>query len=279
MNEPHVYKHSHLQIIIWTLIFGLLLAFIFFPIDLNGGYQLIPAAVIVLVMVIFVLSLTQKTIISEDEISSQTLFGTKTLRWSEITRVSGRGHAIKLHNFDGDVTVVPSSNLPRYEEIIEWIGNKRPDLFNPQEYTELKSGSFPLLAGLTLLILLLGLFAGAGLLIYTSPDSATVIIAPLLIFLIIIVVVAGTIAFRPRSLTLDGKSMTIRYLFREKTLLADEIQNIQFTYRQTRNGKIFFILLQLVNRKSLRLSGLNPNLPVVYLVLKNWHGNNTFSIK
>lgn len=274
MNEPRVYKHSPLQIIVLILVFGFLMAAIFSTTDLNGGYLLIPAAVIVLVMVISVLSLTQKTIISEDEISSQTLFGTKTLRWSEITRVSGRGHAIKLHNFDGDVTVVPSSNLPRYEEIIEWIGNKRPDLFNPQEYTELKSGSFPLLAGLTLLILLLGMFAGAGLLIYTSPDSMAVIITPLLIFLIIIVVVAGTIAFRPRSLTLDGKSMTIRYLFREKNLLADEIQNVQFTYRQTRNGKIFFILLQLANRKSLRLSGLNPNLPVVYLVLKNWHKQN-----
>lgn len=274
MNEPRVYKHSPLQIIVLILVFGFLMAAIFSTTDLNGGYLLIPVAVIMLVMVISVLSLTQKTIISEDEISSQTLFGTKTLRWSEITRVSGRGHAIKLHNFDGDVTVVPSSNLPRYEEIIEWIGNKRPDLFNPQEYTELKSGSFPLLAGLTLLILLLGMFAGAGLLIYTSPDSAAVIITPLLIFLIIIVVAAGTIAFRPRSLTLDGKSMTIRYLFREKNLLADEIQNVQFTYRQTRNGKIFFILLQLANRKSLRLSGLNPNLPVVYLVLKNWHKQN-----
>ncbi|HMV96560.1 MAG TPA: hypothetical protein PKE48_09680, partial [Anaerolineales bacterium] len=182
-----------------------------------------------------------------------------------------------LHNFDGDVTVAPSPNLPRYEEVIEIIGNKRPDLFNPREYDELKSGSFFLLAGLAFLVLFLSMIAGVGYFLYSSPDTArlgSVIFAPLIVLFIVMVVFAGTIVFRPRSLTLDGKSMTIKYLFREKTLLADEIRSVQFAYQQSRNGKIFFVLLHLVNRKSLRLSGLNPNLPVVYLVLKNWHQQN-----
>ncbi len=277
MNEPRVYKHSPIQFIILIVVMGFVFAAMFFNLDWNTPSILFPISLIILIAVAGLVAATQKTILSDDEISSQSLFGMKTLRWSEITRVSGRGYVIKLHNFDGDVTVAPSPNLPRYEEVIEIIGNKRPDLFNPREYDELKSGSFFLLAGLAFLVLFLSMIAGVGYFLYSSPDTArlgSVIFAPLIVLFIVMVVFAGTIVFRPRSLTLDGKSMTIKYLFREKTLLADEIRSVQFAYQQSRNGKIFFVLLHLVNRKSLRLSGLNPNLPVVYLVLKNWHQQN-----
>ena len=278
MNEPRIYKHSFALTVIILVMLVLIFAALSFGGDWNGVTSLIALSIFVLIITIFVVTMTQKTIISDDEISSQSLFGIKTLHWSEITRVSGRGDSIKLHNFDGDVTVAPSPGLPRYEEVIEIIGNKRPDLFNPREYDELKSGSFFLLAGLAFLVLFLSMIAGVGYFLYSSPDTArlgSVIFAPLIVLFIVMVVFAGTIAFRPRSLTLDGKSMTIKYLFREKTLLADEIRSVQFAYQQSRNGKIFFVLLHLVNRKSLRLSGLNPNLPVVYLVLKNWHQQNS----
>lgn len=278
MNEPRIYKHSFALTVIILVMLVLIFAALSFGGDWNGVTSLIALSIFVLIITIFVVTMTQKTIISDDEISSQSLFGIKTLHWSEITRVSGRGDSIKLHNFDGDVTVAPSPNLPRYEEVIEIIGNKRPDLFNPREYDELKSGSFFLLAGLAFLVLFLSMIAGVGYFLYSSPDTArlgSVIFAPLIVLFIVMVVFAGTIVFRPRSLTLDGKSMTIKYLFREKTLLADEIRSVQFAYQQSRNGKIFFVLLHLVNRKSLRLSGLNPNLPVVYLVLKNWHQQNS----
>lgn len=277
MNEPRIYKHSFALTVIILVMLVLIFAALSFGGDWNGVTSLIALSIFVLIITIFVVTMTQKTIISDDEISSQSLFGIKTLHWSEITRVSGRGDSIKLHNFDGDVTVAPSPGLPRYEEVIEIIGNKRPDLFNPREYDELKSGSFFLLASLAFLVLFLSMIAGVGYFLYSSPDTArlgSVIFAPLIVLFIVMVVFAGTIVFRPRSLTLDGKSMTIKYLFREKTLLADEIRSVQFAYQQSRNGKIFFVLLHLVNRKSLRLSGLNPNLPVVYLVLKNWHQQN-----
>jgi len=274
MNEPRVYKHSPFQFVVLILMFGFILVAMFFNMDLGDGSMLIPVAILLLVVIISITSLTQKTIISEDEISSQSLLGTKTLRWSEINRVSGRGYSIKLHNLDGDITVVPSPNLPGYEEVVESIGNKRPDLFNPREYDELKSGSFPLLAGLIFTVLFVGMFVGFGLLLYNSPDAAPVMIAPLIIFLVIIAVFVGMMFFRPRSLVLDGRSMSIKYFLSEKTLLADEIQSVQFTFQRSRNGKIYFVLLHLVNRKSVRISGLNPSLPVVYLVLKNWHKQN-----
>jgi len=66
-------------------------------------------------------------------------------------------------------------------------------------------------------------------------------------------------------------------LRRQKILLANEIASIDLRFTQTRNGKNYFIAVNLVNRKTIRVSGLSPNLPVVYLVLKNWHKQNTIS--
>ncbi|MEW5941829.1 MAG: hypothetical protein AB1750_19370 [Chloroflexota bacterium] len=275
MNEPRVYKHSPFQFVVLILVFGIAFAVMLFSFRWDDATVLIPIAALLLIAVVSVISLMQKTVVSEDEISSQTLLGTKTLRWTEINRVSGRGHTIKLHNFDGDVTVVPNPNLPRYEEVIEWIGNKRPDLFNPQEFDELKNGMFFLLPGLIFLVLFIATFLVFGVLVYSSPESSTVMVAPLIVLFIILVVFVGMAFSQPRSVTLDGKSMVIKYLFGGKTLLADEIQSIQFTFQQSRNGRIYFVLLHLANRKKVRISRLKPSLPVAYLVLKNWHKQNT----
>ena len=46
------------------------------------------------------------------------------------------------------------------------------------------------------------------------------------------------------------------------------------SYQQSRNGKIYFIVLNLTDRKPIRVSGLIPSLPIVYLTLKNWLNKN-----
>jgi hypothetical protein len=79
----------------------------------------------------------------------------------------------------------------------------------------------------------------------------------------------------PQSLMLEGKSLFVKYLFSEKKLLADEIASVELRFTQTRNGKNYFVLLAQTNKKSLRILGLKPSLPIAYLVLKNWHKMNS----
>jgi hypothetical protein len=78
----------------------------------------------------------------------------------------------------------------------------------------------------------------------------------------------------PQSLTLEGKSLRVKYLFKEKTLLADEIESVDLRFSQSRNGKSYFILITQKDKKSLRISGLGLGLPIIYLTLKNWHKKN-----
>jgi hypothetical protein len=265
LNGPRTYRNSPYQIGLIVLVFAILGVGLLAAIKPSDYLYLIPAAGffgIVLLLILY--SMTTKTILSENEISSQTLLGTKTLAWNEITRISGSGNGIKLHNNFGDVTISPRPNLPGYDEIVNWIGVKRPDLFSPTEYHLMSrtwlNTLFPLLFGL--------LFIGAGLFTFTQSSDG---LFPLLMFSIIGIVFVGMIFATPQSITLDGKSLLIKYLSSQKSLLAEEIASVDLRYTQTRNGKNYFITVSLTNKKSLRISGLSPSLPIVYLVLKNWH--------
>ena len=115
------------------------------------------------------------------------------------------------------------------------------------------------------------LVIGLGAFLATKSSDGIFI---LFLFLIVGIVIILVSLSSPQSLTFDGKSILVRYLFNQKTLLADEIQSVELRYQRTRNGKIYFIMLNLTSRKSMRLSGLSPSLPIVYLTLKNWHKKN-----
>jgi hypothetical protein len=271
MNEPRVYRHSIIQLVFALLLLAVLGVVLLIIIIQTNRPLLIPFIIFygVIFLSIFY-SMTLKTIISADEISSQTILGVKTLRLSEISRVSGSGNSLKLHNLGGDVTVAPSEQLPDYEEVVEWIGAKRLDLFNPQEHGNMTKNLeygliLPLIAlftvGIGVFMMPQMYYAGAGIFSFL----------PFIILLIISIVVFGMAFSAPQSLTVGEKSLSIKYLFSQKTVQVDEVQSVELKYQQARNGKVFFVKLNLVGQKPIRLSGLNPSLPIVYLTLKNWH--------
>ncbi|MBV5350438.1 hypothetical protein JZU71_04760, partial [bacterium] len=123
--------------------------------------------------------------------------GGKSLRWSEISRVSGRGYGIKLHNFDGDVAVAPSPQLHGYEEVVEWIGIKRPDLFNPLEYSEMKRGVSTLALIIALVVFLVVGLLVAGTLYFYNTESSMNIFSPLFMIVIIAIVFFGITLSQP----------------------------------------------------------------------------------
>lgn len=273
IDEPRTYRRSPLQFILVMVLLVIFAISFLTTIPRTGYTVLIPLAVFLgIAFVSTFYTMTQKTTISDDGISAQNFLGEKSLRWSEISRVSGRGYGIKLHNSDGDVTVAPGAQLPGYEEVVEWVGIKRPDLFNPLEYNEMKRG-LGYIFGLAVLAMLFifGLVVFVGQFINSADASMTFVL--ILLGILLFAILWMVLSF-PQSLTLDGRSLTLKYIFSEKTLLIDEIASVDFRYSQTRNGKNYFIQITQTSKKKIRISGLNPSLPIVYLVLKNWHGKN-----
>ncbi|MBP6210010.1 MAG: hypothetical protein KA473_11295 [Anaerolineales bacterium] len=275
-NEPRVYRQSSLQVILMIVAFSVLgiglvisMAFVEFQ------YLLLALGVLGVTFTIALYSQTLKTIISDSEISTQSLLGVKSLRWTEISRVTGSGNGIKLHNFDGDVTLAPSTQLPGYEEIVETIGSKRPDLFDPLEYKEMKK-SWPAWATIVIFaIFFIGMILGFIFAFINTPNSSAALFLPAGMSSILLIVFLGVILSAPQAVTLNGNSLLLTYLFKEKTVLADEVSSVSLSFIQTRNGKNYFVQLNQRNKKTLKISSLGPGLPILYLVLKNWHAKNS----
>jgi hypothetical protein len=230
--------------------------------------MLLFALLFIFLFIFLVFKATAQTIISNDEIATKNLLGKKSLSWNEIDHVSGSGYQIKLHNA-GDMTIAPSLQLPGYIEVIEEIGAKRPDLFNPQEYSEMSRG----LGGIIITSLFwFLLIIGLGLNILTTQASDIVI--PFLVFVGFGLIAIGMQVASPYKVTLDGDSIVIGYLFNKKTLSVNEIASINLLFSQTRYGKSYYVMIYLANKAGIRISGLKPSLPISYLVLKNWHNKN-----
>jgi len=270
INEPRTYRHPVFQIVILFVVFGTLAIGLFTSWDKTDFISVLPISAFFVIVFLFSLySLTVKTTISDTEISTQSLLGTRTLNWSEINSVSGWGNAIKLHNMDGDLTVAPSSQLAGYQEVVEFIGSKRPDLFAPQDYSEMSRNWY----GYILLGIIALFVIGTGLFLLTQAGSTGVII--FVFFLILALFIAYVTFSMPKSLNLEGDTLFIKYFFSEKSVRAHEVASINLNYRQTRNGKNYFVGIDLTNKRYTRISGIGPNLPVVFLVLRNWHKKHT----
>lgn len=275
MNEPRVYRNSPV-LLIAVLVLSLFVAgALIFGVGFQGMAFTIPILIVsFLLLAVMFLALSSKIILSDDEITTKSLLGEKTLRWSEIARVSGSGYGIKLHNRDGDVTLSPNSRLPRYEEIIEFIGSKRPDLFSPQEYGELKRGWLSFVQILFMLFILGGVLLGFGFAYVDSSGVSDFDWIAAAVFVLMIVLFLGMLLFAPSRLTLEGNTLTVKYPFRERIVRADEVSFVQMAFTQTRNGRQYYVALHLKGKGNIRFSGLSVGVPIAYLVLKNWHKNN-----
>jgi hypothetical protein len=271
LNEPRTYRHTRFQLVAMVVIFAAAGFILFTSTDSVDMVSVIPVGIIfVAVVCAIILSLSSFATISETEITSGNILGSRTLAWSEINRVSGSGYRIKLHNTDGDVTVSPSAQLPEYEEIVDWISRKRPDLFNSQEFPRM-SRSWVTFLPFILLVLFAGIFAVVAIL-----SSGIWILS--VFFLIVTLMGSVTVFSSPQSITIDGRSLIVKYLTQERTLPADEIKSVEFAEQRSRNGRRYYVVLNLPGNKIIRISSMKPGLPIVYLTLKNWHERNKYRL-
>jgi hypothetical protein len=267
MKEPRVFKQSSFAIFFILIVFIFILGVFFFVMNTSDSLFLIPfLGIFVIMFLVITISLFSKVTISDDEISSQGILGAKTLKWTEIHRVSGRGTMIRLHNFDEDITVSIGSRMPGFQEIVEIIGEKRVDLFKPNEHQEMSRSWLYMLS----FIISGGTLIAAAGFVYFTVDTLDWF-TPLIVALVgLFIIVSGL--FAPQSVSLQDDELQVKYLFSQKMIQKKEISAIHLSYTQGRNGrKNYFIQINYSGNKSIRLNGLNPSLPVAYLVLKNWH--------
>lgn len=265
MNEPRVFKNSAATLILVAFLFVIFVITVTVGAVADPIVMFLVGGVGLLTFLIAFFTVSSKVTISDDEITSQNILGARTLRWTEISRVSGRGNGIKLHS--EEVTVSINPQLPGFEEVVEIIGQKRADLFSAQEFSEMRRGIGSYFGFLMIMLL----FSGIGLFYYTIADFSSESLLSLAFMALFFIIFLWSFLASPQSLTLENNNLQVKYLLGEKNFSANDITGIFFAFNRTRRGgKRYFVAITAKDGKRISLSGLNIGLPVVYLVLKNW---------
>jgi hypothetical protein len=218
-----------------------------------------------IVLVIALFYVTSSVKISSDEITTSGLLGSKSLRWSEIVRVSTRGQTLQLHNYDENVALSIDSQLDEYKEILDIIFNKRPDLFDDRDNTRMAGNWL-----VSMLLVGFGLFVmAASAFLFFASEEFEKIFSLLLFALGVSMIVAWF--FSPRSLTLEGKNLILGYFFKEVSYSADDIHSIGLERKSSRNGYIYFVQINLRSGKKVRPPLFKGGSALTYQILKRWH--------
>ncbi|MFN3490736.1 MAG: hypothetical protein ACK40V_00800 [Anaerolineales bacterium] len=268
MNEPRVYKQPLFSVFLLAIMMMFSCGVIFFVSNtLADLWFIVP--ILGLFGIAFLISLfsyTSKVTITDDEITSSYLFIPRTLRWTEINRASGTGNGIKLHSEDTTISI--NSRLPGIEEIIDIIGQKRADLFSPQEFSKMRRG-----LGSYLSFFVVGiLFAGIIIVFFMMGDFSSDSLLAVAMIGFFLVFFMWTFLSSPQSLTIENNNLRVKYLLGEKNFSANDVASIYFAHTRTgRGGKQYYISLNTRDGKNIRIAEVNIGLPVAYLVLKNWH--------
>jgi len=213
---------------------------------------------------LIVIFLTTSVVISDEEITTRTLLGEKSLKWSEVDRISSERSSIKLMNRDGDTTLRVNSRLDGYAQIFSLLYQKRGDLF---EYRVHNPFSRSVISNIITLII--QLFFGVVsvinlvfLILNKEYSMSQIIFVGLGVF---ITYSLSNWFFSPQNLTINSNSLTIKYFYKNISCSKDEIASISFWKGQA--------IMGLKNKKVIKfsVSGFVQSGFVVYYVLKRWH--------
>ena len=222
-------------------------------------------ALVGIAFVVVLLYATSSVRISSAAITTSRLFGSKTLRWTEIASMSMRGQTLRLHNRDEDVILSIDSQLEDYKEILDIVFSKRPDMVDTSANTVMSGGwlSNVLVPGFGLLII-----AGSVLLFSASENTGKIYS---LLFFALGAFLIGSWLLSPKSITLQDKTLLVTYLFKEASYTAKDIESISLEKTRTRNGYIYFVQVNLTSGKKIKLPTFQQGASLTYQLLKRWH--------
>lgn len=261
--SERVFRHSPVKV---ALIFFGVLFFGFFAFSIGQpDYFLLGITGIVLVVAL--LYATSSVKISSEEITTKGLLGSKSLRWSEIGRISTWSEILRLHSRDEDLTLSIDSLLAGYPDLLDIIFSKRPDLLDKNDDHVMTINWPGSIAswGTSLFIIWIAVFQFWG----TETEDVDKIFS--LIFFAIAASIIVKWFLAPKSLMLEDKNLIIGYWFKEASHSASDIDYVSLQKQRTRNGYIYFAQITLVSGKKIRLPAFKQGTQLTYQILKRWH--------
>lgn len=200
--------------------------------------------------------------VTDEEITVQKLFGTKSFRWDDVERVSRRGEYLFFHNRDGNATLSIGSQMNGYAELLDLFFKKHSRLFKAIESGFISRGRYDFLAILFFALLSIGL----GLYSFRVSEW----------FYGVVYVGCGIYALFiwpriPQSITLLDDVLLVNYPFREVSYYARWIKEVTLGETKSWGQVSHFVKINLRMGNSISLSAFPHNGLLAYRSLKRWH--------
>ena len=262
-SKERVFRHSPGKLALMSLgVVGLV--FIAYSLR-KESYFFVVVVIFVINLFIFFGYVASSVKVSNEEIITNGLLGSKSLKWSEIGYVSPRRQSLRLHDRGENIILSLDPQLEGYIEILDLIFSKRPDLFDLSEDNVLSPTiiNHVVRIGIGLMLILFAAF------FYMVQDQDMAWILALVFLGLGLYVILAWFS-SPQSITLENQTLFVKYLFRETSYKGSDINSTTLEKRRTRNGYVYFVQVGTKTGKPLKLSGFKQGSALTYQILKRW---------
>jgi len=221
-----------------------------------------------LCLVEFVLT-SYKITITNDEINTHRFGRDTCLRWDEIGSIRSRDMwgGLQLQDSNNSFSLRIDSQVEGYLEIVKLIGYKRPDLWNtniPEKFRQTIWGIF--------IFGTIGVFMiGIGIKGTLQGELVTGIG-----LLALGLLTWGMVLMQIRTVSFQEDDLVLKSILRKRYLKARDIHSIQMDTAKGQYDTVAHrVMIELMNGKTIALSGFREGPAMLYQALQTWWQQNT----
>lgn len=209
---------------------------------------------------------TYRLIVSNEAISSVSIFGAKTLEWNEIAEVRMKDENLFLDNRDGDVTVVVKQQIESYQEVIKFIQTRIPNQWKLVDIQSFHQNYFEqiFITALGLIIFSMALWK----LIQEGISKDSIFILLILLAISLFLVIPNF--FHVRKLTLDGDILTVAYIVRKRQIHVDNVLSVILEQEYGKNVVNYPVTIIVRNGNNITVKKVKEGNPILVNAIETW---------
>lgn len=212
------------------------------------------------------LPFTYKLIVSDEAISSINLLGTRTLEWKEVAEIGNRKNNLLLINQEGDIKVTVNQQIDGYPEVIKFIKQQRPELWQFEDTKTFHQNIFE-----AIFLGAMGLLIIFGTITFSLKDEFFFgQDAPTILFGLFIGCVLIWQGIKIREITFDTDYLVVKYIVGERRFRVNDIQSVSLEQRMGKNEISYPVHIKLADGKQLVIEKAKEGNPILVNAIEAW---------
>jgi hypothetical protein len=263
-DEPQIYRISK-----YKLAYSIL---VLIAIVLSTVIEKIPTpppiclASFVFLAIYLLLPHTYKLVVSNEAISSINYLRTGTLEWNELAEIENKNGNLLLRNQDGSIKVTVNQQIDGYPEVIKFIKEQRPDLWNLDDTQTFHQGYleeiFQILFGIVIFI------AGIWLLMQEGFSMQNAVIFFMFMLLAGWLFFSGVI--KVRKIFMDGDVLVIKQLIGDRQFHVSEVLSVSMEQKFGKNVVTYPVRIRIRNKKDIVIEKAKEGNSILVNALEMW---------